>query len=54
MDSRTPEQVLQDCIKRASYTVGITNNADTRMVLDALIEKQIRDEEPDCPLQPKE
>ena len=42
-DNRTDEQVLKDCIKRASYNVGITNNADNRMVLDALIEKQIRD-----------
>jgi hypothetical protein len=44
MDNRSPKQVLQDCIKRASYTVSVTNNPDTRMVLDALIEKQIRDE----------
>lgn len=43
-DNRTDEQVLEDCIKRASYSVSVSNNADTRMVLDALIEKQIRDE----------
>lgn len=42
-DNRTDEQVLQDCIKMASYKVSVTNNADNRMIYDALIEKQVRD-----------
>ncbi len=42
-DNRTDEQVLKDCITRASWNVNHTNNADNRMILDALIEKQIRD-----------
>ena len=41
-DNKSPEQILQDCIKRASYEAGMHNNAYTRMVLEALIEKQIR------------
>ena len=42
-DDRTDDQVLNDCIKFASWKVDKTNNADNRMVLDALIEKQISD-----------
>ena len=44
MKEQPEEQILKDCIKTASYKVEITNNANTRMVLDALIEKQIREE----------
>ena len=44
MKEQPEEQILKDCIKAASYKVGITNNANTRMVLEALIEKQIREE----------
>ena len=44
-DNRTDKEVLEDCIKSASYTVSVTNNVNTRMILTALIEKQIRDEE---------
>lgn len=43
MDNRTEERVLKDCIKRAGYKVGIANNAENRMIYEALIEKQIRD-----------
>ncbi len=40
-DGRTEAQVLKDCIKYASYMVDVTNNAQNRMILDALVEKQI-------------
>jgi len=40
-DGRTKAQVLKDCIKYASYIVDVTNNAQNRMILDALVEKQI-------------
>ena len=43
-ETRTDEQVLKECIARANWNVNHTNNADTRMILDALIEKQIKDE----------
>ena len=44
MKEQPEDQILKDCIKAASYKVGITNNANTRMVFEALIEKQIREE----------
>lgn len=41
-DEMTEAQVLQGCVERANATVMYRNTPETRMMLAALIEKQIR------------
>lgn len=41
-DEKTEVQVLQGCIERADATVKYRNTPETRMMLAALTEKQIR------------
>lgn len=41
-DEITEAQVLQGCVERADATVKYRNTPETRMMLAALIEKQIR------------